>query len=439
MIDLKQLKEQRALVEETAKRRRISVNIDRILQLDEEVRALKQQSEACAAERNAMSATIAAAQGGEREGLIAQMKEVADKEKELKESLGPKEKELQVLMYAVPNFLHPDVPDGKDESENQTIREVGTLPTFAFEPKDHLELGKILDCVDTETASTVSGARFTYLKNGAAELQLAIMNLVIDTLTSESKLKEIADQAGLSVSTKPFQFVLPPVMIRPEVYRKMGRLSDDVQDERYYLQQDDLYLIGSAEHTLGPMLMDTIVSENELPIRYIGYSTSFRREAGSYGKDTKGIIRLHQFDKLEMESFTAKEQSEAEQNFIVAIQEYLIRQLELPYRVVMICTGDIGSMDARQIDIECWIPTQNTYRETHTSDLMTDYQARRLGAKYRLASSEKEFLHMNDATAFAMSRIIVAILENHQQEDGSVAIPAALQPYMRGQTRLMPR
>ena len=220
-------------------------------------------------------------------------------------------------------------------------------------------------------------------------------------------------------------------MIKPEPYVRMARLSLVDKDERYYLPQDDLYLIGSAEHTLGSMYMDEALPADQLPIRYIGYSTSFRREAGSYGKDMKGILRLHQFDKLEMESFTLPEDSEQEQNFIVAIQEYLIQSLDIPYQVVQICTGDMGKPDSRQIDMECWMPGQNKYRETHSSDLMTDYQTRRLGTKIRKIDGTSVYAHTNDATAFAIGRILIAIMENYQTKQGTIRVPKVLQKWLR--------
>ena len=435
MIDIQLLRDNPQVVKANAERKGVSINTEAILELDSRIKELKQKTESVAAKKNKMSAVIASADADQKASLIAEMQELSNSEKTDRAELLEAQERFRELMYAVPNMISDDVPDGADESENVVIKTVGEIPTFDFEPKDHLQLGKILNCIDTEKAGDVAGARFTYLKNGAAELQLALMNFVVDTLTSKETLASIASDAGINVSSNPFQFVIPPVMIRPDVYRQMGRLTDDVQDERYYLQQDDMYLVGSAEHTLGPMHMNDLIPESELPLRYIGYSTCFRREAGSYGKDTKGIIRLHQFDKLEMETFVKQEDSATEQDFIVAIQEYLVQQLGLPYQLIMICTGDMGKMDARQIDLNCWIPTQETYRETHTSDLMTDYQARRLNARYK-SEDGNHYLHMNDATAFAMSRIIVAILENNQNADGSVNIPKVLQPYMRGKTVL---
>jgi seryl-tRNA synthetase len=286
-------------------------------------------------------------------------------------------------------------------------------------------LGKALGVIDMESAAQVAGARFAYLKGDLVLLQQGLITYVLSVLTNEKTLQAIAQEAGLEVSSKPFIPVLPPVFIRPEILEKMDRL--EPKEDRYYVADDDLYLVGSAEHTLGPLHMNETLAEEKLPLRYIGYATSFRREAGSYGKDTKGIIRVHQFDKLEMESFTTPETALAEQNFFVALQEHLLRALELPYQVVQVCTGDMGKPNVRQIDMETWFPHQEKYRETHSADYMGDYQARRLAVKVRRGNGQTEFVHMNDATAFALGRILAAVLENYQESDGSVRVPRVLQ------------
>ncbi|MEX1063776.1 MAG: serine--tRNA ligase, partial [Candidatus Paceibacterota bacterium] len=339
-------------------------------------------------------------------------------------------------MYKVPNIPTEDVPVGKDESDNKVLRQVGKKPNFSFKPKEHWELGKSLDVIDNERAARVSGARFTYLKRELALLEFALIQHTLSVLTSESTLKKIIKKAKLNVKPTPFIPVVPPVLIRPDVFQKMARL--EPKEERYHIPSDDLYLIGSAEHTLGPLHMDETLLSDELPLRYLGFSTAFRREAGSYGKDTKGILRVHQFDKLEMESFSLPDRSIEEQNFFVAIQEHLVDSLGLAYQVVMICTGDMGGPDARQVDIEIWMPGQNKYRETHTADLMTDYQARRLNIKIKGKDFKSELVHMNDATAFAIGRTIIAIMENYQTEKGTVKIPKALQKYMLGIKEIKP-
>jgi seryl-tRNA synthetase len=342
------------------------------------------------------------------------------------------------LAYKIPNIFADDVPIGKDESENKVVRKWGEPTKFDFEPKDHVALGKSLGIIDSETASKVTGTRFTYLKGDAVLLQNALYQFAVSLLTNEKELKKIAEKTEKGYSFKAFIPIAPPLFINPVVYEKMARLSPETEIERYAIPRDNQYLIGSAEHTLGPMHMDQTLDEKDLPVRYFAFTPAFRREAGSYGKDTKGILRLHQFDKIEMESFTDSKNGLNEQNFFVGIQEYLMQSLEIPYQVVAICTGDMGSPDYRQIDIESWMPGENKYRETHTSDYMTDYQSRRLGTKVKNENGETEFAHMNDATAFAIGRTIIAILENYQQKDGSVLIPKVLQKYL-GKDRITPK
>ena len=259
-------------------------------------------------------------------------------------------------------------------------------------------------------------------------LEFALMQFGFKVLGDKKILKKIADKVKPGYSPKPFVPVIPPVLIKPEVFQRMARL--EPTEERYYIPSDNLYLIGSAEHTLGPLHMDETLKESELPIRYVGFSTAFRREAGSYGKDVKGILRVHQFDKLEMESFTLPEDSFKEQEFIVGVQEYLMQSLELPYQIIICSTGDQGGPDFRHLDLETWMPAQNKYRETHSADLMNDYQSRRLGTKVKRENGETQFVHMNDATAFAIGRTLIAILENYQTKDGKIEVPKVLQEYV---------
>ena len=282
--------------------------------------------------------------------------------------------------------------------------------------------------IEAPRGADVAGARFTYLKGDLVLLQNALHQLMLSILTSGETLRAIAQKAGLDVSPKPFVPVLPPLFIKPDVFQRMARL--EPREERYHIEGDDLYLIGSAEHTLGPLHMDETLKAEELPLRYTALTSAFRREAGTYGKDMKGIVRLHQFEKMEMESFTLPEQGLAEQNFLIAIQEHLTAELGLAYQVVMTCTGDQGDPDARHLDIETWMPGQGKYRETHSADYMTDYQARRLATKVKGADGKSVFVHTNDATAFA-GRTLVAILENYQQADGTIAVPEALLPWMK--------
>lgn len=363
---------------------------------------------------------------------IEKGKQVKGELQDAEETLRGVEKEFVGLMAKIPNIPSPDTPIGDSEDDNKVLRQVGEKPDFSFTPQPHWELGAQLGIIDSERAAEVSGARFTYLKGDLALMQMALLHYTMSVLTSAEKLEQIAESAQLNVDVTPFVPVLPPVMMKSAVMNRMARLHPI--DDRYFYEDDDLVLIGSAEHTLGPLHMDEVCAEKDLPIRYVGYSTAFRREAGSYGKDTRGILRQHQFDKIEMETFTVGEKSLSEQDFLVAIQEAMMQKLGIPYQVVLVCTGDMGKPDHRQLDIEAWMPGQDAYRETHSADLMGSYQARRLNARVKREDGKVESMHMNDATAFAMGRTLIAIMENNQQEDGSIMIPEVLQPYMGGKT-----
>ncbi len=338
------------------------------------------------------------------------------------------EKELVALLIKLPNIPSPDTPVGPDESGNRVLRQWGEIPQFSFTPKAHWDIGHDLGIIDSEKAAEVVGARFTYLKGDLALLQYALVDYAMKTLTSREKLQQIIDTAGLSVSAKPFIPVVPPVMVKKAVQIRMARFL--TPEEHYLFPEDDLMLVGSAEHTLGPLHMDESLREEDLPIRYVGYSVAFRREAGAAGKDTRGILRQHQFDKIEMETFVRPEDGYREQDLLVAIQEHFMQELKLPHQVVLVCTGDMGFPDQRQMDVETWMPGQNTYRETHSADYVGGFQARRLQTRIKRSDGTTEPVHMNDATAFAMGRTLIAILENYQQEDGSVLVPEVLRPYI---------
>jgi seryl-tRNA synthetase len=328
----------------------------------------------------------------------------------------------------VPNIPSADTPVGPDEASNQVLSEWGQKPAFSFAPKAHWDIGHDLGLIDNEKATEVSGTRFTYLKGDLAMLQFALIDFAMKTLSSRDEIARIAKDAGIETDTKPFIPIIPPMMMKTQVMNRMARL--EPMDERYIFKEDDIVLVGSAEHTLGPLHMDETITEERLPIRYVGYSTSFRREAGAAGKDTRGILRLHQFDKVEMETFCLPEHSYAEQDLLVAIQSDLMKRLNIAHRLIICSTGDQGDADHRHIDLECWKPGQDTYRETHSADLMQGYQARRLNTKVKRASGDSEPVHMNDATVFAIGRTLIAILENYQNEDGSVTIPEVLRAYM---------
>lgn len=420
MLDTKFIRENREIVEMAMKNKSVKeiVDLDELLRLADLKKELGQKLDGINTQRN----EAAKIQNIE---LGKQLKEDGSK---IETELAEVDKSFIALMLLLPNIPSADTPIGKDDTENKVIRQWGEVPQFSFEPKAHWDLGKELDIIDSEKAGSISGSRFSYIKGGLARMQFAIVQLALDTLTDEDILKTIAEESGLDVNTKPFTFIIPPTFVKPAVYNRMARL--EPKEDKYYIEADDVFLAGSAEHTIGPIHMDEVIPGENLPLRYLGYSTCFRREAGSYGKDTKGILRQHQFDKMEMESFTKPEDSLREQEFLVAIQEYLLRKLNLPHQVVQVCTGDMGLPDYRQIDIETWMPGQNTYRETHSADLMTSFQSRRLNTRYKNAEGKTELVHMNDATLFAMGRILIAIMENYQQENGNIAVPDILKKYM---------
>jgi len=434
MLDIRFIRENADLVQEKSKQKGYDVDIRRLIELDKEVMEKLAAVQPLREARNKLAANSKGSKPSPED--INQGKKLRDQIVSLEAQMGDLVKELDSLLKSVPNMPADDVPVGASEDENVEAKKWGDIPKFDFQPKTHWEIGESRGWIDKERAAKVAGSRFAYLKGDLVKLQLAIVQFVMDTLTNEETLKKIIQDSGLKdLSSKPFVPVLPPLMIKTEVFEAMDRL--EPRDDRYKVgaDEDNLWLQGSAEHTLGPMYKDEILDLADLPIRYLGYATSFRREAGTYGKDTEGIIRMHQFDKLEMESFTKPEDGMKEHLLMVAIQEYLMQQLKLPYRVLQKCTADIGKPNARGIDLEAWLPGAGGYKETHTADYMTDYQARRLQTRVK-SGDDNQFVHTNDATAFAMGRTMVAIIENNQTPEGKVKIPEALQKYLSGQTEI---
>ena len=429
MLDINYIRANRKKVEDAIHNKGYEISLDQILSLDDERKNLSQRIDALRQERNQISAKMK--DGKPDQSLIEKGKTIKKDLSELESKLSEVEKEYISQLKTVPNVPEDDVPVGLSEDENEVAEVVGKPRDFDFSPKNHFEIGQIRGWIDKERAAKVTGARFAYIKGDMVKLQMAIVNFVMDSLSDERVIKEIVEKSGLDgVSTKPFTLVLPPLMLRTDIYDAMDRL--EPQEDRYKIEGEDLWLQGSAEHVLGSMHAGEIFTEEEMPVRYLGYATSFRQEAGTYGKDMEGIIRMHQFDKLEMESFSTKETSRKEHELFVAIQRWLLEQLLLPYRVIRKCTYDIGKPDARGIDMEVWLPGQNKYRETHTADYMTDYQSRRLSTRVRRENGEVELVHTNDATAFALGRIMIAIIENYQNEDATVRVPEILRKYMNG-------
>lgn len=430
MLDINYIRDNRRKVEDAIKNKGYTIDLDEILQLDDARKELSQKTDILRQERNQISSQMK--NGQPDQALISRGKEIKQELSSLEEKLSSVESDFLAKLKTVPNVPCDDVPVGLSEDENEVAEVCGEPTKFNFEPKNHYEIGQARGWIDKERASKVTGARFAYIKGEMVSLQMAIVNFVMNSLSDEGVIKEICEANHLEhISTKPFTTVLPPLMLRTEMYDAMDRL--EPRDDRYKIEGEELWLQGSAEHVLGSMHAGEIFAEQDLPVRYLGYATSFRQEAGTYGKDMEGIIRMHQFDKLEMESFSTKETSREEHELFVAIQRWLIEQLRLPYRVIRKCTFDIGKPDARGIDMEVWLPGQGKYRETHTADYMTDYQSRRLNTRVRRdETGEVELVHTNDATAFALGRIMIAVIENYQNEDMTVRVPEVLRKYLNG-------
>lgn len=421
MLDITFIRENPDIVREALKNKnREGIDLDHILALADERKKLAGTISDINRQRNEAQE---ARDGEAGKRLKEELREAEEKYQVL-------EKELVGLLIKIPNIPSADTPVGPDESANVIVREWGEKKAFSFTPKAHWDIGRDLGIIDSEKAAEVSGTRFTYLKGDLALLQFALIQYAFSVATSETTLEGIIRDAGLSVSARPFIPVVPPVFVKKPVQVRMARFL--TPEEHYLFPEEDTMLVGSAEHTLGPLHMDEMVAEDRLPIRYIGYSTAFRREAGAAGKDTRGILRQHQFDKMEMEIFSKPEDGLAEQDLLVAIQEHVMRALNLPYRVISVCTGDMGFPDQRQIDIETWMPGQDTFRETHSADYVGGFQARRLNTRVKRADGSVEPVHMNDATLFAVGRTLIAILENYQNEDGTVTVPPVLCPFMGG-------
>lgn len=413
MLDINLIRKDKKLVMKALRDRNMKFDIDKLLDLDFEKRKLQTKVDELRAKQNTASDEIAKLNGSEKQQAILDIKGTSERLKDLESKCSKLDEELSKLMFDLPNIPRPDVKVGKNESENEVLKKVGEPTKFDFEPKDHLALGEKLDLIDTKRAGKVSGSRFNYLKRELVLLEFALARFVIDELTKEG-----------------FIPVIPPQIVSEKAMQAMGYLAHGGEEETYHFAKDKQYFVGTSEQSVIPMHMNEVLKESDLPKRYIAFSTCFRREAGSYGKDTYGILRQHQFDKLEMLVLTKPEDSEKEHEFLLSLEERLVKALNLPYQVVKMCTGDLGDPAARKYDIETWIPSQKKYRETHSASTCTDFQARRLNIKYRdTAKNKNEFVHTLNGTGFAIGRILIAIMENNQQKDGSIKIPEVLWGY----------
>lgn len=401
MLDIKFIRKHPNKVKEGAQKKGIKVDIDKLLKLDEKRREYLQEIETLKSKQNKLG-----------KDKIKEAQKLKSQIKTFTPQLEKTEKELQNLLFQVPNLPFDDVPVGKDERDNLVLEKIGKIPEFDFKLKDYMEIGERLDLIDVKRAAKIAGTRFSFLKREIVFLEFALVDLALK-----------------KVSKKGFIPVLPPVMLKSEIARGMGYLEQADINEAYYLPQDDLYLAGTAEQPLGAMHTGEIFDEKDLPRRYVAFSTCFRREAGAYGKDTRGIFRVHQFDKVEMFSFCKPKDSQKEHQLFLEIEKDLMNQLKLPYQVINICTGDLGFPIARKYDIETWIPSEKRYRETHSTSNCTDFQARRLNIRYRKKEGNIDFVHTVNGTAFSQ-RPLLAIIENYQQKDGSIKVPEVLQKYL---------
>jgi seryl-tRNA synthetase len=428
MLDIKLIRENPELVKEAARNKNVEVDIDRLLVLDGEVLILKQELDEKRRQRNEHASMLKG--GPTSDENISKGKSLKVEQALIETELSPLEEEWQELMYKVPNIPEPEVPVGKSEEDNVVVEHFGQKPEFGFRPKNHWEIAQAKGWIDKERAAKVSGARFAYIKGAMFELQFALVSFVTARLTNKEWISLVLEEAGLSLEPKPFIPIIPPMMVKTKPFKGTARLSKE--DQTYQIEGEELWMNASAEHSLCPMYMDEVVPDDELPIRYLGYATSFRKEAGTYGKDMEGILRMHQFDKLEMEVFSSAGSSKDEHLFLIAVQKKLLDELGLHYQFLEKCTADIGTPNAKGVDLETWFPAQDKYRETSSADLMNDFQARRLNMRVKNKEGRLSLMHTNDATAIVMSRIPPAIIENYQTEDGDVVIPEVLKGYMGG-------
>ncbi|MCH6231516.1 serine--tRNA ligase [Microbacterium sp. CFH 31415] len=419
MIDPVLLRENPVLVKRSQEARGVSPDtVDAALEADRARRAAITAFEELRAAQNAHGKKVAQAPKDEKAALVAEAKELSERVKQAQHAVTAAEEASALALSQIENIVIDGVPAG-GEDDFVTLRTHGEVPAFGFEPRDHLELGELLDAIDMERGTKVSGSRFYFLKGIGARLELALMNLALDR----------ALKAG-------FVPLVPPTLVRPEVMRGTGFLGQHAA-EVYHLEDDDLFLVGTSEVPLAGYHMDEILDLSTGAKRYAGWSTCYRREAGSYGKDTRGIIRVHQFNKLEMFVYTTAADAEAEHLRLVEMQERMLQDLGLSYRVIDVAAGDLGSSAARKYDIEAWVPTQNAYRELTSTSNCTTYQARRLDIRHRLPSEPGKGSGRTEPVAtlngtLATTRWIVALLETHQREDGSVTVPEVLRPFLGG-------
>ncbi len=424
MLDLAFIRSNPEAVKEAARLKNNTLDIDYLLEVDRQVTALQRQVEDTRAQQKQLSRQVQAAgkDQARRDALIAESKQLGEQIKSMEPRLNTLIEERQQLLYLVPNIPDPSAPIGKDESDNVPVKYWGTPPEFVFTPKDHYALMQGLDMVDIERGVKIAGARSYILKNDAARLELALMNFALDRMAQ-----------------KGFTPLIVPAMAREFCFIGNGQFPKG-RDQVYAIENDDTFLVGTGEVSITGMYKDEIIKADELPLRFVAFCPCFRREAGTYGKDTRGVFRVHQFNKVEQFIICRADHEESVlwHEALLKNSEELVQALELPYRVVSVCTGDMGDGKVGMYDLECWLPSENRYRETHSCSYLHDWQARRANLRYRDEEGKVRFVHTLNNTAIASPRILLPLLEVHQQADGSVKIPAALRPYLGGQEYFKP-
>ncbi len=406
MLDSQILKNNIEEFNENLKKRDIDVDTNLLIELDEKRRKAKFEAEQVRAEQNKLGKEIAKAENKEKEKLLKKAADLSESFKNLSEKAEKQEKLFLDSWIKIPNIVDPSSPVGKTDQDNNEIKKVGEIKEHK-NVKDHLEIGESLGLINVEKASEVSGSRFSYIFGDLVKIEFNLVSYVLEKLSSNGFLPTV-----------------PPVLVRENALFGTGFFPDDAE-QVYEIPNDDLYLVGTSEVSLAALHGEEILEHKSLPIRYAGFSTCFRREAGTYGKDTTGIFRVHQFDKVEMFSFCDSENSKEEHEYLLSLEEEILQELEIPYRVVDVCSGDLGASASKKFDIEAWIPSQNNYREVTSCSNTTDYQARRLNIRTK-KEKETELIHTLNGTALAVGRILIALIENNQQEDGSVKFSDSL-------------
>jgi len=414
MLDLKLIRSDPERVKQALARRGAAERVDELLALDRRRRELLPEIEGAQAERKGLSKQVGERkkQGDDAGDLMRRVHELKEGIEAGRAELEAVDADLERVAASLPNLPDPDSPDGTSEEDAVVMREVGERPSFGFRPLDHVEIGTELGLIDIEVAARVSGSRFAYLKGDLVMLELALVRFALDLVRGEGH-----------------EPVIPPVLVREEALEGTGFLPGD-RDQIYEIPKDELFLVGTSEVSLASLHADQILTADQLPLRYAGFSTCFRREAGAAGRDTRGIFRVHQFDKVEMFSFVEPSDSNDEHERLLAIEERILTELEIPYRVVNVAAGDLGAPAAKKYDCEAWIPSQERYRELTSCSNTTDFQARRLGCRYRAADGEApQAVHTLNGTAVAVGRTMIALIENRQEQDGSFTLPNSLHSY----------